>query len=82
MTSNDFLWVFAGPPFLSFSTSSTKLQSPSIMTSSHLKSANRSKTEVEKIVGSSLFGAYKFAKVNCFPFVIPQGRSMFSKFER
>ena len=64
-----FLWVLARPPFLSLSTSSTRLKSPPTIISSHLKSSSWLKTEVKKF-GSSSFGAYIFARVMCFPFVI------------
>ena len=93
---SSYLWLptifcgfLQGHLFLSFSTPSTKLYSPPIITSSHLNYAKRSKTEVKK-VGSSLFGAYKFGKVSCFLFVIqsqiikrhPWGRGMLTKFEK
>ena len=56
MTFKDFLCVLARQPFLSFSTSRTKLKSPPIIVSSHLKSIKCSKTMVKK-VGLSSFGA-------------------------
>ena len=88
ITSKDFLWVLARPPFLSFPTSRTRLKSPPMVISSQLKSNRWLKKELKKS-GSSSFGAYMFARVRILPLVIkshimkrPRDLNKFWRFER